>query len=144
MAAPPETSFSLLLQDSEPPFPDGLKDVLADLTFYCATFKMGIPFAPDCIGPPQSPLLATALRRACASRPLHSPKTAPWRTRTVRRVPANIWAGHLLHQQALLVRVASSVLRASHSGSGWQVTVGVLRATESLVDVTVLLNLNDS
>jgi hypothetical protein len=43
----------------------------------------------------------------------------------------------VLHWQAsLLVRVG--VLRASHSG--WQVTVGVLRATESLVDVAVLLN----
>ncbi len=46
-----------------------------------------------------------------------------------------------LHWQAsssLLVRVG--VLRALHWHSGWQVTVGVLRATESLVDVTVLLN----
>jgi hypothetical protein len=47
MAASPETSFSLLLPDSEPPFPDDVKEVLADLTFYCATFKMCIPFAPD-------------------------------------------------------------------------------------------------
>ncbi len=47
MATPPETSFSLLLPDSEPPFPDDVKEVLEDLTFYCAIFKMGIPFAPD-------------------------------------------------------------------------------------------------
>ncbi len=71
MATPPETSFSLLLPDLEPPFPDGVKEVLADLTFYCATFKMGIPFVPDRLNP------LSSLRPCGGPAPRHPQRLRP-------------------------------------------------------------------
>ncbi len=84
------------------PFPDDVKEVLADLTFSCATFKMGIPFAPDrlsllarrSIDSSRRPcdglrLDTVALNQDCA---LAHHDRAP--------CPGQNWAGHLLHQQA--------------------------------------------